>query len=105
MRTTLNIDDGLLEQVRHRAARTHRNVSDLVNEILAAQLSSSSGSTVPFRQRTYSLGAQPGIDFEKSLDLAAREAALLSYADSYREMATDAAEAAEWEEWDSTAGT
>lgn len=105
MRTTLNIDDDLLEQLKRRAASTHRNVSDLVNEILAAHLSSSSGSTASFRQRTYSLGARPGIDFRKSLDLAAPEAALLSYTDSYREMATDAAEAAEWEEWDSTAGT
>lgn len=105
MRTTLNIDDDLLEQLRHQAASTHRNVSDLVNEILAAELSSSSGSAAPFRQKTFALGARPGIDFDKSLDLAARDAALLSYADSYREMAMDAAQAAEWEEWDSTAGT
>ncbi|NBC30288.1 MAG: hypothetical protein GVY29_09900 [Spirochaetes bacterium] len=105
MRTTLNIDDDPLEQLGQLAASMNRDVSALLNDILAVHLSSSSGSAASFRQKTYSLGARPGIDFKKSLDLAARDAALLSYSHSYREMAMDAAEAAEWEGWDSTAGT
>jgi plasmid stability protein len=71
MRTTLNIDDALMHDLKERADSTHRSLSAVVNDILAAHLRGSSEETQPFRQKTYALGARPGINFHKSLDLAA----------------------------------
>lgn len=71
MRTTINISDDLMHIIKEQADARHRSLSAIVNEILEAQLYGRRRGNEHFRQQTYSLGARPGINFHKSLDLAA----------------------------------
>jgi plasmid stability protein len=71
MRTTININDDLMRSLKEQADARHQSLSSVVNEILQAHLRGDRRRAEDFRQRTYSLGARPGINFHKSLDLAA----------------------------------
>ena len=71
MRTTLNINDALMHTLKKEADAHHQSLSSIVNEILEAHLHGGGRREEPFRQQTYPLGARPGINFHKSLDLAA----------------------------------
>ena len=60
-----------MQQIKRRADETNSSVSGVVNDILKTHLTGHSEERPPFRQQTHALGARPGINFHKSLDLAA----------------------------------
>ena len=60
-----------MQALRKLAAARGQSISSVANEILAAHFSEGRRRRQPFRQETHSLGARPGINFHKSLELAA----------------------------------
>ncbi|MGM0674950.1 MAG: hypothetical protein ACQETQ_09665 [Spirochaetota bacterium] len=71
MRTTINVSDDMMQILKEQADARHQSLSSVVNEILEAHLYGGRRGEERFRQQTYALGARPGINFHKSLDLAA----------------------------------
>ncbi len=71
MRTTINIRDDLMIKLKETARKRNQNLTSLVNELLQNSLSPAESFREPFRQKTFALGERPGINFHKSLDLAA----------------------------------
>ncbi|NBC30745.1 MAG: hypothetical protein GVY29_12235 [Spirochaetes bacterium] len=71
MRTTINLDDALMQKLKRRADETNKSISGVVNDILKTHLTGHSQERPLFRQQTHALGERPGINFHKSLDLAA----------------------------------
>jgi hypothetical protein len=69
MRTTVRIDDDLLQQIRDRAHRENTSVTKLLNETLRRGLSQKPQRPKPFKQKTYDMGP-PLIDLTKALSLA-----------------------------------
>lgn len=73
MRTTLTIEDRIARELKEIAHRSGKPFKVVVNEALAAGLSTKLKSRKPGRYhlRTASLGSvQPGIDLDRSLALA-----------------------------------
>ncbi len=72
MRTTIRIDDELLEQLKEQAHRENISLTRLVNRTLRAgmQRSPSSGRRPRYREKTCSMGV-PRFDLDKALNLAA----------------------------------
>lgn len=69
MRTTVNIDDALLEQAKVVAARSHRTLAQVVNDALRAALVEAPSERPRVRLDTDGgSGLQPGVDL---LDKAA----------------------------------
>jgi hypothetical protein len=66
-RTTVALDDRLLERIRARARKERRQLQDCINELLALGLAAKVRRDGPRTLPTYSLG-------EASVDLADREA-------------------------------
>jgi hypothetical protein len=64
MRTTVNIDDGLLARVEALAERTHRTVGSVIDEALARMLNDSpeDHTSVTLPDFAYRGGLRPGID-------------------------------------------
>lgn len=67
MRTTLNIDDHLLAEVKVIAAREHRSIGDVVNQALRRHLDSRAEETTPrgafsFPDFQYPAGLRVGVD-------------------------------------------
>lgn len=63
MRTTVNIDDALLEQAKVVAARTHRSLGEVVNDALRVALAAPAARPARVRLETDGgSGLQPGID-------------------------------------------
>jgi plasmid stability protein len=64
MRTTLNLDDELMRQVKRRAAETNRTVTSLVESALRELIMQESRKDKPYRLLwvTVEGGAQPGVD-------------------------------------------
>ena len=71
MRTTLNINDDLMLLLKEKSLAVNKNLTKLVNDLLRSSLIPVAEQKKSFYQKTYSLGAHPGIIFHKSLDLAA----------------------------------
>jgi Arc/MetJ family transcription regulator len=73
MRTTVNIDDALLEQAKHVAASTHRRLGDVIDDALRVLLAERHQR----RDEAIALptfggsGLQPGVDLEDKDSLAA----------------------------------
>lgn len=61
----------MMQILKEHADARHQSLSSVVNEIVEAHLYGGRRREEQFRQQTYSLGARPGINFHKSLDLAA----------------------------------
>ena len=70
MRTTLNIDDDLMTLLKEKARSENMNLTRVVNDILRTNLTPGPKRT-RFRQKTYNLGATPGMDLDKALNIAA----------------------------------
>lgn len=75
MRTTVNIDDDILAEVKIVAARQHRTIGSVLEEALAAFLASSAtGPEVVDRHRlpvgSHSSGLRPGVDLFDAEQLA-----------------------------------
>jgi hypothetical protein len=75
MRTTITIDDHLLREAKHEAARTNRTLGELVSDGLRSVLGRRGKSD---REPRFSMitfkgsGVLPGIDLDDSADLLAR---------------------------------
>jgi hypothetical protein len=73
MRTTIRIDDALMEDLRQRARREKLSLTRFVNRTLRLGLEASAAAVRPrrrFRQKVFSLG-QPAVDLTKALAVAA----------------------------------
>ena len=73
MRTTLTIDDDVLERLHKEASRARVSFKTVVNRALRLGLDRlrPSRSRQPFRQRTFRLGYPPSTSLDKALQLAA----------------------------------
>lgn len=71
MRTTVNIDDALLQAARERAARSHRSLGDVVDDALRVLLAERPDERRAVELPTYGgSGLQPGVDLEDKDALA-----------------------------------
>jgi hypothetical protein len=72
MRTTIRIDDELLQQLKEQAHRENISLTRLVNRTLRAGMQRSRPPVrrAPYREKTCSMG-EPRFDLDKALDLAA----------------------------------
>ncbi len=61
-RTTINLDNSILQQLKLRGRRDGKNQSDLVNQLLAWALSSNDQGSRPLRWTSQPMGAR--IDLE-----------------------------------------
>jgi predicted transcriptional regulator len=66
MRTTITIDDGLLAQVRQRAAALGRTVSQVIEDsVRESLLRRDETAAAPFRVRAFHGGrVRPGVDLD-----------------------------------------
>jgi len=64
MRTTLNLDDALMRNLKRRAAETGRTLTSLVEEAIGSLLDGETEPTPDYRLRWVIVegGARPGID-------------------------------------------
>ncbi|MBW0103532.1 ribbon-helix-helix domain-containing protein [Pseudonocardia sp. KRD291] len=71
MRTTITIDDHLLDQVRRRAAEVGRTVSQVIEDgVRESLLRHDDAGRPPFRVHTFSGGGtQPGVDLNDNAAL------------------------------------
>ncbi len=80
MRTTITIDDRLLEKARELAARTKKTLSQVIEAALRESLSRRSSPSRPKKVRLTTVGGngpRPGVDIDDSaslLDLMDRDA-------------------------------
>lgn len=73
MRTTVRLDDELIERLRAQARREKVSVTRLLNRALKAGLRAQGARPArrrPYRERTYSMGT-PRFDLNKALGVAA----------------------------------
>jgi hypothetical protein len=73
MRTTVQIDDGLLRTLKEQAHREGTSLAKLVNRVLRQGLDVSEQrrkSVRPYREKTFAMG-QPKVNLDKALALAA----------------------------------
>lgn len=71
MRTTLTIDDALLDSLKKRAIESGKPFKQIVNETLLAGLQTEATERKPYRLQPAALGtASPGINLDKALLLA-----------------------------------
>lgn len=73
MRTTINISDDLMSQIKLQALNLNKTVTAVINDLLRKSLQpvSAPRSREGFRQQTFSMGEYPGVNLKKSLELAA----------------------------------
>lgn len=72
MRTTVRVDDELLEQLKAQARRENLSLTRLLNRTLRAGMQAARASPqnrAPYRERVYAMGA-PRIDLDKALAVA-----------------------------------
>lgn len=73
MRTTINIDDSLLTQVKRLAAESHRTLTSIIEDALRASLSKRSDavkSREPERVLTFrGTGVRPGVNLDSMAEL------------------------------------
>ncbi len=71
MRTTIRIDDELLEKLRHQAQREKISLTRLLNRMLRRGLRAPPANAKPrYREKPYPMG-QPSIPLDKALSVAA----------------------------------
>jgi hypothetical protein len=73
MRTTLVIDDYLMQEIKEKAHRTGQPLKKLVNEALRLGLAELEQPCPkkPYRAKTYSMGYPPRGNLDKALEIAA----------------------------------
>jgi Arc/MetJ family transcription regulator len=72
MRTTVNIDEHLLQQARELAARSRRSLGDVVDDALRILLAERRGERSDVDLPVFGgSGLQPGVDLEDKASLAA----------------------------------
>ena len=73
MRTTVQLDDDLMQDLKEQAPREGTSLARLVNRVLRHgmnALKQDSKPARPYRQKTFSMG-QPKVNLDKALALAA----------------------------------
>jgi hypothetical protein len=71
MRTTLHIDDDILQELKREATRARAPLRDTVNRVLRLGLERlRPASAVPYRCRTFAMGFPPSSNLDKALELA-----------------------------------
>lgn len=72
MRTTITIDDDLLQEMKKKAYETGSSFKEVVNRALRAGLKDidKPKTAEPYKCKTYSLGYPPRADLDHALDLA-----------------------------------
>ncbi|MBW1923659.1 MAG: DUF2191 domain-containing protein [Deltaproteobacteria bacterium] len=72
MRTTIDIEDHILRQLKEKAHRTGRPLKKVVNDALLMGLSQARRPrpTKRYRTRTYSMGYPPKGNLDKALEIA-----------------------------------
>jgi len=73
MRTTVQIDDDLLRDLKEQAHREGTSLARLINRMLRQATSASQQAnkpTRPYREKTYDMGV-PNVNLDKALALAA----------------------------------
>jgi hypothetical protein len=80
MRTTIRLDDDLLRQAKHLAAKTHRTLTSVIEDALREVLSRTANRArrrrVTLRTSDQRPGVLPGVDLDHSaalLDLMERD--------------------------------
>jgi hypothetical protein len=77
MRTTISIDDGVLEELKHRARESGSSVSELIEEAVRRALSARSTATEPaieFELVTYGRGGRfSSLDLDRTSVLIGAE--------------------------------
>ncbi|SDK71991.1 hypothetical protein SAMN04487820_111163 [Actinopolyspora mzabensis] len=69
-RTTITLDQGLLDEVKQQASQAHRTVSDFVGESPRGRLSSMRRQPEPFTLATVDLGGyKPDVDISDNASL------------------------------------
>jgi hypothetical protein len=73
MRTTLNIDDDVLDRARALAQKTRRPFKTVVNEALRAGLASDqiAPKCKPYKTRARNMGLRPGINLDNIAEVIA----------------------------------
>ena len=73
MRTTLNIDDEILQRARQVAERSHLSFRETVNRALRAGLDKLDPRSrkKAYRCTTYQMGFPPALNLDKALQMAA----------------------------------
>ena len=71
MRTTLTLEDDVMERARAVAARLHEPFRKVVNEALRAGLKTVEAPAVsrPYRTKPHKLGLKPGLNFDNIQEL------------------------------------
>ena len=70
MRTTVTLDPDIAARLNKLATERGLTFKAAINATLRAGLESDSGKARPYREVTRTLGAQPGIDLTKALQIA-----------------------------------
>lgn len=70
MRTTVDINDDLMRELKELARERGVSLTTVVNQVLQSGLSPGV-KPGPFTQQSYPLGERPGVNFHKAIDLAA----------------------------------
>ena len=63
MRTTVRIDDDVLDQLKRKAQDLGISLTKMLDQVLRRGLSAPAAPKTPYRQKTYSMGV-PRIDLE-----------------------------------------
>jgi hypothetical protein len=73
MRTTLNIDDDVLEQLKREAKRGRTSLRAITNRVLRLGLDRvrPEGVRAPYESPTFAMGFPPVVNLDKALQLAA----------------------------------
>lgn len=71
MRTTITLDPDVAAALQRLASERGATFKATVNATLRAGLETGSTGPRPYREKTQSLGVQPGVDLTKALRLAA----------------------------------
>ncbi len=73
MRTTLTIDDHLMDALKEKAQRDGKTLRHVVNEAIRAglQTNRSVADRKPYVCKTFSMGHPPNVNFDKVLALGA----------------------------------
>ena len=69
MRTTLTIDDELLQVLKAEALRRKRPFKEIVNETLRRGIAGANAPQEPYRMPTFELGHPPKMDLDRGLRL------------------------------------
>lgn len=72
MRTTIRIDDDLLQDLKSRASEQSVSLNTLLNQLLRQGLLVKSNKPLRYKEKVYSLG-QPRLPLDKALQLAAAD--------------------------------